>query len=581
MRLRRYEDAAVAVRGLGPVLEAGAVSRWYASNKILLAMEEAGVPETRGRILQHWLGLHMDDPACKATIPAESKRATIHVTPDTLTEQVDSAEAALLAAGLGLYQQDGAIVRLGYVDGEGGREMLRAAPVDELHLAELMGRVIEWTTWDARAKREKATGCPVIVAKSYLARGPAEWQLPRLAGIIDMPTLRRDGSLLDAPGYDEATGLYYDSRDEEWPGMPEAPDEDDACIAAEHLGELLEGFPFVDGQDEAVALAAILTACIRRTLPAAPLHAFTAPAAGTGKSFLVDLVASIATGKPAPGLSWTGDPAEDRKALDAALLAGSPLISFDNVTAPLGGDRLNQALTQPTATIRVLGQSKLVEVLCKAVFLANGNNLAVAADMTRRTMLCRLDAGTERPELRTFRDNPLARVTADRGRYVARVLTILRAYHLAGRPGQPAPLGSFEAWSSWVRGAVIWLGYPDPAASAEAVRADDPARAALAAVLEQWNLALGDRPVSSADIIRAATERVEFREALLAVAGASGAVNTVRLGKWLGSIKGKLVGTLKIEPAGMSRGLARWCLRGGVPVAKGDVVPIQTTDIPA
>jgi hypothetical protein len=35
----------------------------------------------------------------------------------------------------------------------------------------------------------------------------------------------------------------------------------------------------------------------RRSLPTAPLHAFTSPAAGTGKSLLVDIFAMLATGR--------------------------------------------------------------------------------------------------------------------------------------------------------------------------------------------------------------------------------------------------------------------------------------------
>ncbi len=205
------------------------------------------------------------------------------------------------------------------------------------------------------------------------------------------------------------------------------------------------------------------------------MFAFTAPAPGTGKSMLVDVVSMIATGLPAAGFTWPDDPAEQRKQLDAALLAGASVIALDNVTAELGGDRLNQVLTQPSATVRVLGESRNVEAPCGALVLANGNNLAVAADLTRRTLLCRLDAGVERPELREFRADPLALIRKHRGRYVYAALTILRAYHVAGRPRQPKPLGSFEAWSSWVRGAVMWVGCADPVASMDAVRECGPA----------------------------------------------------------------------------------------------------------
>jgi len=93
---------------------------------------------------------------------------------------------------------------------------------------------------------------------------------------------------------------------------------------------------------------------------------------------------------------------------------------------------------------------------------ATGNNLVVIGDMTRRTLVCSLDAGVERPENRTFKaPDPIDVVRGDRAKYVVAALTVLRAYHVAGRPEQGTiPLGSFEVWSRRVRDALIWLGEP-------------------------------------------------------------------------------------------------------------------------
>ena len=488
----------------------------------------------------------------EAAPPAEP-RPLIRVTAGDLTRQVDAAEAALIAAGAELYQRAGSLVRLGWVE-DGHTETLRVVPVDEMRLLELIGRVTDWVKYDARTKADVPTSCPRDVAKAYVARGGLDWRVPRLAGVIGNATLRADGELLEAPGHDLETGLFLDDAERPAWCLHE-PTLTDAQDAAETLDELLAEFPFVGPADEAVAVAAILTAVVRRSLPAAPLFAFTAPTPGTGKSLLVDLIATIAAGAPASGFSWSDDQHENRKQLDAALLEGKATINLDNVTAPLGGDRLNQVLTQATASVRVLGQSKTVEVPCGAFITANGNNLAIAADLTRRTMLCSLDARMERPEQRRFKADPLAKVKADRAKYVSAAITIFRAYHVAERPDVCDPLGSFDAWSGWVRGAVAWLEYADPVDSQAAVRAIDPRGAELAAVLGQWDAVIGDRRVTSAQIIEAASAgNVELREALLAVAGASGAINTVRLGKWLHANKGRLIGGLRIESAGKAMG---------------------------
>jgi putative DNA primase/helicase len=103
--------------------------------------------------------------------------------------------------------------------------------------------------------------------------------------------------------------------------------------------------------------------------------------------------------------------------------------------------------------------------------------------MTRRTLVCSLDAGIERPELRKFKSDPVATVMADRGLYVSACLIIVRAYAAADYPGRLPTIASFEDWSDTVRSALVWLGCEDPAKSMEAARDDDPELADLREVI--------------------------------------------------------------------------------------------------
>ena len=66
-------------------------------------------------------------------------------------------------------------------------------------------------------------------------------------------------------------------------------------------------------------LGAMLTALDRRSMATAPLHAFTAPVAGSGKSLLVDIAAALTTGQPAPVISQGRTEEELEKRLGAAL----------------------------------------------------------------------------------------------------------------------------------------------------------------------------------------------------------------------------------------------------------------------
>ena len=296
---------------------------------------------------------------------------------------------------------------------------------------------------------------------------------------------------------------------------------------------------------------------------------------GSGKSKLVDVATLIAGGREAAVIAQGKTEEELEKRLGALLLAGEPVIPIDNCEAPLGGEFLCSMLTQRRVRARILGRSEAPELPANALVTATGNNLVLTGDMTRRALLCRLDPKEERPELRRFATDPVAQVKADRPHYLVAALTALRAYHVAGRPQQADSLGSFDDWSRWVRDALLWLGQSDPVDTLEAARANDPRLDALTAALTQWWSVIGGRRVAVRNIIEHAARQCtptaakglhpplefahpDFREALLAVAGDAGAVNSRRLSKWIGANEDRIVGGLKIVRRGMLRGFMTW-----------------------
>ncbi len=159
--------------------------------------------------------------------------------------------------------------------------------------------------------------------------------------------------------------------------------------------------------DRSVALSGILTAVVRRSLRTAPLHAYTAPTAGSGKTKLVDISSVIATGREA-GVVAMGNPEELEKRL-VSLLLGGYAVAIDNVNGNLYSDLLCQMLTQTMVRPRILGKSETPEMPTNVMVTATGNNLVLVGDMTRRAIRCRLDAQVERPELREFDFEPVTR----------------------------------------------------------------------------------------------------------------------------------------------------------------------------
>lgn len=221
-------------------------------------------------------------------------RREIVVQAGKLPEIVDQAEEALFDADAGVYQRGGMLVRLyrtGPVTVRGISRpdgALLVAQVDQTWLTERLTAAAVWMKFDLRSDKMKQVNCPVEIARTLLARA-GSWRFEPLVGIVEAPTLRPDGSILEAPGYDDATGLFFEPGEYVFPPIPEAPSKTDAQSAVDLVGELLRGFPFVTEAHRSVAFSAILTGLVRRSLDSAPLHGFTAPVMRSGKSMLCDL----------------------------------------------------------------------------------------------------------------------------------------------------------------------------------------------------------------------------------------------------------------------------------------------------
>ena len=474
------------------------------------------------------------------------------------------AECALVKSNVPVFQRGHALVRPVVMDvpASNGRTA-KASGLKEIGyhgLVDLMAQTASWRRWDARSEAWVADDPSGKAANIILSRAGL-WTFPGIAGVITTPTLRPDGTLLLEPGYDRATRLYH-AKDPrlDLSRLPADPSQTDAKHALELLNGLLDEFPFVGCVDRAVALSGLITPVVRGAITVAPMVAVRATTAGTGKSFLVDIASVIATGRICPVASASEDPNETEKRLVGLLLAGYPIISLDNVNGELGGDLLCQAVERPLVLVRKLGGSDMFEIESRATLYGTGNALRVVGDMTRRTLISTLDARMERPELRTFKMNPVAEVMTSRGRYVAACLTIVLAYQQAGCPDKLPPLVSFEDWSDHVRSALVWLGNIDPVASMETAREEDPELGELREVAGLWWRHLGSSEWTLRDAAVEAQKHQpaqtgeptdlimpDLRDALLRVAGDRGAINTRRLAKWLLNHAGRIV-TCSADP---------------------------------
>lgn len=523
----------------------------------------------------------LGDPLVKRQIDAavEALRQ-IRVVGGQLPAVLRRAEAEMLFQRCDVYQRAGQLVRPVHTDKPANLKGMRvAAGTLEIQvltpewLALLLTRIAEWQKYDGRVKDYVNIDCPEKVARAYLAAS-GEWRVPVLRGVTECPTLRQDGTLLSRRGFDEASGLFLD-YDGPPVRLPPSPTREDAKAAFDVLAQPFEEFPFSSPEDRSVAISALLTGLVRKVLPTAPLHAFDAPAAGSGKSLLADVISWVLTGRPAPAASYGREPEEVEKRLSSMLLAGPSMIAIDNIERPLDGEALCSMLTQPTYTFRPLGASRVVTVPTNSLFLVTANNLSIRGDLTRRTLLCRIDAGVERPEFREFKRDLKKWVPEHRHELITAGLTVLRAYHNAGRPAHGGKaLGSFEAWDSWVRGALVWCGWADPVRTQAAAEQSDGARAELERVVTLWLAVLGDKALSAAEVIERCgmSSCVDLRDALLEVAADVRHPDTIsarRLGRWLERHRGRVVCGCRVERRDDScRKIAVWGMQA---IAKVDM----------
>jgi putative DNA primase/helicase len=502
---------------------------------------------------------YQDSQDAQAAEQHAAARRTIAVRKAKFNINAEEGEAALLAADYPVFRRDRQLVRpvIGEVEASEGSTTttVMLVALGRPVLRQMLNEVADWQRFDARSKAMVATAPPNEVAELILAR-VGYWPFRPISGVIATPTIRPDGSLLAVPGYDKAAGLWLNDL----PSMPAIPDKPTRCDAEQALkvlNELLDGFPFVDRAARAVALSGMITPVVRAAMSVAPMHVASAPAPGTGKSYLWDVASHIAIGRPCAVIAAARDEAETEKRLIAAVLRGQPMVSIDNLNGPIEGDFVCQMIERPFLELRPLGSSDMFTVANRITSYATGNNIRGRGDVVRRLVHCRLDANMEHPERRQFTTKPHIQVQDARGRYVAACLTIVRAYIVADRPGRLPPLASFEGWSNSVRSALVWLGCADPARTMETGHDDDDLNEEAAALFAAWPDVFTE--YTAAELIEAAQEgdsagallRPSLLEALKPIArDRRGNLDVATLAYWLRGHRDLVVGERKLVRKG-------------------------------
>jgi hypothetical protein len=291
--------------------------------------------------------------------------------------------------------------------------------------------------------------------------------LPMLRRVVSVPTFTADGALVSTPGYSASSGIYLALA----PGLddldiPSIPSREDMSTAREILAdELLADFPFVEAADQAHALALLLLPFARDLGELAdsptPGHMVEAPAPGSGKGLLADVLLSPSQGRTIGIIAEARDDDEWRKRITAALLAGRGAITVDNITRPLDSGVLSAALTATTWEDRILGKSEVVRLPVRCAWVATANNPVMSTEIARRFIRIRLDPRQDRPWQREGFRHPDLRSWASVNRSrIVRAALVLVQHWIANDcpPFAGKPLGSFEGWSRVIGGILESAG---------------------------------------------------------------------------------------------------------------------------
>jgi len=478
-----------------------------------------------------------------------------------------------LGAEPDLFQRGGVLVRATRSGGDTAR-------VIELDEPGLRGRITRRIRLVSVRNGEETDSHPPAWLTAQI-RSHGEWPGVReLNGVRDHPVLRPDGSVFCGIGYDPVTKILRVGQADEAEGAGD-PDRASAELGLALLKDLLRDFPFATDRDRSAAVSMLITVVARSAYEGStPLFLIEANVRGSGKSLLASVAGRLARNDGVAVSSMTQDE-EFRKFVTSMALRGESVVILDNLSGSIGGPTLDRVLTARRWSDRMLGSSTTVDVPMSIVWIATGNNPALQADVVRRVIPIRLCSMIEHPDRRDGFAYPdlLKYVVNHRQRLIAACQVIPRAYLTQCERVKIRPMGSFEDWSDLVRGALVWLGEPDPLPEPGEMEAASDAHAeALKMLLEAIaQVKKFARGFCAADLLTldpsTSKASLTIRDALIELQKGEEHLTPTRIGNILRSNRNRVVGGWRlVSHAKTMRGVV-WAVES---VADGSGLPAKS-----
>jgi hypothetical protein len=495
------------------------------------------------------LGTDYDAPEGDTT--GKNQLPTIRGNKRQLRHATDDALDALLALNdpPSVFQRGNVLARL-------RTDSIQGPYLEALTEHAMRGRLARVANWVVTRELKDGTveedaPPPMDVVKDLVSL-PSWDGIPLIDRVVECPVFTADGELILQPGYNAGARVWY-HQDVSLKSLsvPDRPTKDEVSAAVRLLlGELIGQFPFADEASKAHTLTAVLNPIVRPLIDGpTPLHLIDAPTPGTGKGLLVDVLAIPSTRRAPSVMPEYRNDDEARKNLTSILLKANTFLLFDNLKKTLDSPVIAAALTALVWGDRLLGINKTAVLPVNCTWLATGNNIKVSGELVRRSVWSRMDAKLDRPWLRTGWKHPNLRVWAkeNRAQLLGAVLTLVRAWIVAGKPKGTETLGSFESWCEVMGGILQVAGVPGLLSNAGALRrsAVDQDSEWQSFVVEWWKAHKAER-VGVRELFMLATGKELLDRVLDAETPRA---QRTRLGATLRKLVGRVIGKYRIVDA--------------------------------
>jgi hypothetical protein len=352
-------------------------------------------------------------------------------------------------------------------------------------------------TWEPRT-------LPMEVSNGLVQAACIREDVPNLrvlTGATHTPLVRRNGTILNKPGYDlETQMLYLPTGD--IPRDLGNIDRESVRESVRFLMSIVEQFPFVTEVHRANWFGALFTPLMRVMLPPPyPAIVIDAPSPGAGKSYLSQVIQTVHGGVLRAG--WPSTDEELGKSILSTLLGTTaPVVIFDNVRGKIRSPKFESLLTSPDFKDRLLGFNRDAEMPNDRLWMITANNAEIGGDLARRCYWITIDPKMPRPHERTgFRLNLREWVPENRVNILSALLTIVRGWVAAGSPKAELKRSDhYATWDAAIEGMLAWAGFPGQFGFVEEARQDSDDDREWLAFLEEVHRVMGDQTFRVRDL---------------------------------------------------------------------------------